>query len=96
MKIVREKDDEIRELLYKLKDLEKINGELLEKNNQCNILKENLQEKVDELNSIINEKNKEINEMKIFYDEKIKQLNINYNSSKEDLKDNYERIISEY
>jgi hypothetical protein len=69
---------------------------LLEKNNQCNLLNENLQEKVNELNSIINEKNKEISEMKIFYDEKIQQMNINLSSSKEDIKDYYERIISEY
>ena len=99
IKIVREKDDEIKDLLYKLKDLEKINEEFLLRNNQANIksnlLKENLEQNIEELNTIVNEKNRELIEMKAIYDEKIDQLTINYNSSKEEIINNYEIRISE-
>lgn len=97
---MKEKDDEIRQLLYKIKDLEERNHNLKTNNEktsfQNNLLKDNFSEKVDEMNHTINIKDKEMHDLIELYDRKIEHLTKEFNSSKEDIIACYEKKVEEY
>jgi len=94
---IREKDREIKELLYRINDLEQTvenaKQNAHETNQDSNDLKENFHAKIEEMNNLINEKEREAYNMKVDYERKIELMMDDFNQSRDDLIRTYENKV---
>lgn len=99
-KICNDKDNEIRQLLNKNRELDKCNEELLSRINEyikdIHELKEEYNDKLSGFDYEIQQRDKDINEMKLFYENRLSQLSTNFNDEKAKLIHNYDKNIDRY
>lgn len=85
-KVISEKEQEKRHLHLRNKDLEKINQELLNKNNEYSStihkIKLDVSDKMSDFDLQSKQKEKEIVDLKIYYEDRITYITNSYNSEK--------------